>query len=273
MRGSRPGGVVRDLSIPSPGGSIGARFYTPATRRPYPLLVFFHGGGFVWGDLDVHDQTCRVLCHNVECAVLSVDYRLAPEHKFPAAVEDCFAATQWVTTHAATLGIDAGRIAVAGDSAGGTLAAVTALRARDEGGPALCGQLLIYPCTDHYSGNHESMIRNAAGYGLTREMMVWFWEQYLPSAAQADDPLASPLRAASFAGLPSAMVVTAEYDPLCDEGERYAECLGQAGVAVKCRQYAGMIHGFLSLPGLLPEARVAMREASEWLRERFHGRP
>jgi acetyl esterase len=195
---------VRDVLIPRLGGSIGARLYTPAGCGPHPLLMFFHGGGWIWGDLDVCDHNCRVLCRNVCAAVLSVDYRLAPENKFPAAVDDCLGATQWAASQAVGLGIDPKRIAVVGDSGGGTLAAVTALRARDEGGPALCGQLLICPPTDHYSGKHDSFIRYGAGYGATREMGMWFWEQYLSSAAQADDPHASPLRATTLAGLPAA---------------------------------------------------------------------
>lgn len=264
-----PVGAVRDVQIPRLGGSIGARFYVPTGSGPHPLLMFFHGGGWVWGDLDLSDHNCRTLSRNVGCAVLSVDYRLAPENKFPAGVDDCFAATRWAASEAEVLGIDPKRIAVGGESGGGTLATVTALRARDEGGAALCGQLLIYPPTDHYSGKHESFVRYGAGYGATREMGTWFWDQYLSTAAQADDPHASPLRATNLTGLPAALVITAEYDILRDEGERYAERLSQAGVAVKSSRYAATIHGFFSMPGLFPESRAAMKEASEWLKERF----
>jgi acetyl esterase len=231
--------------------------------------MFFHGGGWIWGDLDLPDHTCRTLCRDVRCAVLSVDYRLAPEHKFPAAVDDCFGATQWAASQAAVLGIDPTRIAVGGESGGGTLAAVTALRARDERGAAICGQLLIYPPTDHCSSQHDSWIRYGAGYGLTSEMGMWLWRQYLSNAAEADDPYASPLRATNLAGLPAALVITAEYDILRDEGERYAERLKQAGVPVKHSRYANTIHGFFSIPLLCPGGRAAMKEASEWLKGRF----
>jgi acetyl esterase/lipase len=264
-----PVAAVRNILIPRLGGSIGTRFYTPTGGGPHPLLMFFHGGGWIWGDLDLADHSCRTLCRDVRCAVLSVDYRLAPEHKFPAAVDDCFGATQWAASQAASLGIDPTRIAVGGESGGGTLAAVTALRARHERGAAICGQLLIYPPTDHCSSRHDSWIRYGAGYGLTSEMGMWLWKQYLSNAAEADDPYASPLRATDLAGLPAALVITAEYDILRDEGERYAERLQQAGVAVKRSRYANTIHGFFSMPLLCPGGRAAMKDASEWLRERF----
>jgi acetyl esterase len=231
--------------------------------------MFFHGGGWVWGDLDLSDHNCRTLTRDVACAVLSVDYRLAPENKFPAAVDDALAATQWAASQAASLDIDPKRIAVMGESGGGTLAAVTALRARDEGGPALCGQVLVYPPTDHYSGKHESFNRYGVGYGITREMGIWFWDQYLSRPDQADHPYASPLRATSLVGLPPALVITAEYDILRDEAERYAERLSNAGVAVRSRCYPATIHGFLSMPRLFPQGRTALREASAWLCERF----
>ncbi len=264
-----PAGAIRDLTIPGPDGSLPVRLYSPESKGPHPLLMFFHGGGFVWGNLDAGDRTCRTLCANAECAVLSVDYRLAPESKFPAAVDDCYAATRWAASNAAALGIDATRIAVAGDSAGGAMAAVTALCARDAGEIGICGQLLIYPVTDHYSSNHPSMLLNGKGYGLTSDMMIWFWDEYLESQAHVDDPRVSPLRAASVAGLPPALVISAEFDPLRDEGERYAERLRHAGSAVACTRYTGMIHGFVHLQGLLPEARLAIREASEWLKQQF----
>jgi acetyl esterase len=260
---------VRDILIPRLGGSIAARLYTPTGSGPPPLLIFFHGGGWIWGDLDLSDHTCRTLCCNVPCAILSVDYRLAPENKFPAAIDDCLGATQWAASKGAVLGIDPNRIAVGGESGGGTFAAVTALRMRDEGGAALCGQLLICPPTDHYSGKHDSWIRYGAGYGLTRENGMWFWEQYLSSATQADDPYASPLRAPNLAKLPAALVITAEYDLLRDEGWRFAERLRQAGVAVTHSHYATAIHGFFSMPGLFSEGRAAMNEVSGWLKERF----
>jgi acetyl esterase len=231
--------------------------------------MFFHGGGWIWGDLDVSDHSCRTLCRNVPCAILSVDHRLAPESKFPAAIDDCFDATQWAVSEATVLGFDPSRIAVGGESGGGTFAAVTALRTRDENGAPLCGQLLIYPPTDHYSGQHDSWLRYGAGYGLTRENGMWLWDQYLSSVTQADDPYASPLRAPNLANLPAALVITAEYDILRDEGWRFAERLRQAGVAVRHHHYATAIHGFFSMPGLFPEGRAAMTEASDWLKERF----
>jgi acetyl esterase len=260
---------VRDILIPRLGGSISARFYTPAGSGPHPLLIFFHGGSWIWGDLDLSDHNCRALCRNVRCAVLSVDYWLAPENKFPAAVDDCVGATQWAASQAAVLSVDPKRIAAGGESGGGTLAAATALRTRDGGGAALCGQLLIYPPTDHYSSKHDSWSRYGKGYGLTSEMGMWFWDQYLFSAAQADDPYASPLRATNLACLPAAFVITAEYDVLRDEGERYADRLSEGGVAVKRSRYADTIHGFFSMPVLFPQGRTAMTEASEWLKERF----
>lgn len=256
--------VNRDMQ--GPGGSLGLRIYTPHGAGPFPLMVFFHGSGFVVCSLDTHDGMCRNLCAGSGCVVVSVDYRLAPEHKFPAAPEDCLAATRWAAANAAALGADPGRIVVAGDSAGGNLAAVTALRIRDEGGPRLAGQLLLYPVTDHYDANTPSMSENAEGYGLTRAGMIWFWNHYLSDPAQGADPHASPLRAADLRGLPPALVVTAEYDPLRDEGEYYAERLRQAGVPADLKRWEGMNHGFLFWPGVVDKAGAAMDEACAWVR-------
>ena len=260
--------VNRDMQ--GPGGSLGLRIYTPHGTPhgvgPFPLMVFFHGSGFVVCSLDTHDGMCRNLCAGSGCVVVSVDYRLAPEHKFPAAPEDCLAATRWAAANAAALGADPGRIVVAGDSAGGNLAAVTALRIRDEGGPRLAGQLLLYPVTDHYDSNMPSMSENAEGYGLTRAGMIWFWNHYLSDPAQGADSHASPLRAADLRGLPPALVVTAEYDPLRDEGEYYAERLRQAGVPAELKRWEGMNHGFLFWPGVVDKAGAAMDEACAWVR-------
>jgi acetyl esterase len=257
---------VSDLDMPGPGGSLGLRVYTPLGQGPFPLMVFFHGSGFVVCSLDTHDGMCRNLCAGTGCVVVSVDYRLAPEAKFPAAPDDCLAATRWAVANAATLGADPGRVFVAGDNAGGNLAAVTALRIRDEGGPALLGQLLIYPVTDYYDPGTPSMTENAEGYGLTRAGMIWFWDHYLAQAADAANPHASPLRAADLRGLPPALVVTAEYDPLRDEGEYYADRLRQAGVPTEAKRWDGMNHGFFFWPGVVDRAGAAMDEACAWVR-------
>ena len=232
--------VNRDMQ--GPGGSLPLRIYTPLGDGPFPLMAFFHGSGFVVCSLDTHDGMCRNLCAGTGCVVVSVDYRLAPEAKVPAAADDCLAATRWVFANAAALGGDPGRLFIAGDSAGGNLAAVTALRIRDEGGPPLLGQLLIYPVTDYYEPGTPSMVENAVGYGLTRDGMIWFWDHYLADPSHGADPHASPFRAADLSRLPPALVVTAEYDPLRDEGEYYAERLRQAGVPTEMRRWDGMNH-------------------------------
>jgi acetyl esterase len=256
--------VNRDMQ--GPGGSLGLRVYTPLGEGPFPLMVFFHGSGFVVCDLDTHDGMCRNLCAGTGCVVVSVDYRLAPEAKFPAAPDDCLAATRWAVANAAALGADPGRVFVAGDSAGGNLAAVTALRIRDEGGPALLGQLLIYPVTDYYDPGTPSMVENAEGYGLGRAGMIWFWDHYLTSATDGTHPHASPLRAARLDDLPPALVVTAEFDPLRDEGEYYADRLRQAGVPTEAKRWDGMNHGFFFWPGVVDRAGLAMDEACDWVR-------
>lgn len=258
-----------DRTIPGPAGDLPVRVYTPEGTGPFPLVMFFHGGGFVICNLDTHDGMCRHLCAGGGAVVVSVDYRLAPEHKFPAAPDDCVAATRWAAAHAAELGADPSRIVVAGDSAGGNLAAVVALRLRDEGGPALCGQLLFYPVTDHYQADTASYRENAEGYGLTRDAMIWFWDHYLNGPDDIDHPYASPLRAPSLAGLPPALVISAEYDVLRDEAELYAGRLQDAGVPVQLTRYDGVHHGFASSAGALAKADRAMEEASAWLRERF----
>ena len=258
---------VADRAIPGPGGPLGLRVYTPlGGTGPFPLLVFFHGGGFVVCDLATHDALCRNLCAGAGCVVASVDYRLAPEHRFPAAPDDCLAATRWAAEHAAGLGADAERLAVAGDSAGGTLAAVTALRVRDEGGPRLAGQLLIYPATDLGPSATPSFAEFSEGYGLRADDIPWFWGEYLNDASEALHPHASPLRAPDLRGLPPALVVTAEFDPLRDEAERYGERLRAAGVPTVVSRHAGMVHGFFGLVGLVDKSEAALAEASAWLR-------
>jgi acetyl esterase len=221
------------------------RIYTPEGSGPFPLLVFFHGGGWVIGDLDGHDPLCRRLTNLVDCIVVSVDYRLAPEHPFPAAPRDCFAATQWVAQNAAQLQGDPARIAVGGDSAGGNLAAVVAQLARDQGGPALVFQALIYPATDLRMST-ASIEENGKDYLLTKEDMIWFMQHYMKNEEDKSNPLASPLLAANLSNLPPALVITAEYDPLRDEDEQYGERLKEAGVPVQISRYDGAIHGFVS---------------------------
>ncbi|MGE0416393.1 MAG: alpha/beta hydrolase [Acetobacteraceae bacterium] len=255
--------VNRDMQ--GPGGSLALRIYTPQGEGPFPLMVFFHGSGFVVCSLDTHDGMCRNLCAGASCVVVSVDYRLAPEAKFPAAPEDCLAATRWVAMNAGALNGDPSRIVVAGDSAGGNLAAVTALRIRDEGGPPLVGQLLIYPVTDYHDPGTPSMAENAEGYGLTRKGMEWFWNHYLSDPSQAAHPHACPIKANDLGGLPPAYVITAEFDPLRDEAEYYADALSRAGVPTKMRRWDGMNHGFFFFPGLVDKASAAIDDSCVWL--------
>ena len=261
--------AVRERAIDGPGGALRLRIYTPRGTGPFPLLVFFHGSGFVLCSLDTHDGMCRNLCAGAGCVVVSVDYRLAPEHKFPAGLNDCLSATRWAAAHASELGADPKRVAVAGDSAGGNMAAATALRVRDEGGPALCGQFLLYPVTDYYLPGTASYVENAEGYGLTRDTMKWFWDHYLTDPSEGGHPHAAPLRAPSLSDLPPALVVTAEYDPLRDEGELYAQRLRAAGVRAVLSRYDGVNHGFMFWVGVVDKAGAAMDESCAWLRAVF----
>jgi acetyl esterase len=260
---------VQPLAIPSPTGSIPARIYTPTKLRNAdgfaPGLVFFHGGGWVIGDLDSHDVVCRKLADEGQLIVISVDYRLAPEHKFPAAVDDAITATKWIAANAGQLGIDPTRLSVGGDSAGGNLAAVVAIAARDGDGPAIAGQVLIYPATD-FAMTHASHREPETSILLTHSVILWFRDHYLNGAADAGDWRASPARARTLAGLPPAYVLTAGADPLRDEGDEYANRLRQAGVAVTYRSFPGQFHGFFTMGKLLPQANVAASEIGAWLR-------
>jgi acetyl esterase len=259
---------VADRTLPGPAGEIPVRVYRPSDEPALPVLIFFHGGGWVIGSLDTHDNTCRALANAAGCIVVSVDYRLAPEHTFPAAVDDAFAATRWAAEHAADIGGDPARVAVGCDSAGGNLTAVVALLARDAGDLSLRFQLLVYPVTDH-EFDSKSMRENATGYFLERDSMRWFYRHYLTGEADADDWRASPLRAGDLAGLPPAFVITAEYDPLRDQGEAYARRLGDAGVPVELRRYDGVFHGFFGMGDLMEPAREAFDAAAKALRAAF----
>jgi acetyl esterase len=260
---------VDELAIPASHGAIPARLCVPKCLRKHdelsPALVFFHGGGWVIGNLDTHDVACRKLADEGELIVISVDYRLAPEHKFPAAVDDAIAATKWVAANAGQFGIDARRLCVGGDSAGGNLAAVVAIAARDGNGPAIAGQVLIYPAVD-LAMSHPSHREPETSVLLTHTVIPWFRNHYLNSAADTHDWRASPARATSLAGLPPAYVLTAGADPLRDEGYEYAERLKQAGVPVAYRHFPGQFHGFFTMGKLLQQANVAASEIGAWLK-------
>jgi acetyl esterase len=261
---------VAPLSIPAPHGAIPARIYVPKQSRQQdglsPALVFFHGGGWVIGDLDSHDVVCRQLAVEGALIVISVDYRLAPEHKFPAAADDAIAATKWIAANARALGIDTARLSIGGDSAGGNLTAVVALAARDGNGPTIAGQVLIYPATD-FAMTHGSHGEPETSVLLTHSVIHWFRDHYLNGAADIHDWRASPARATNLAGLPPAYVLTAGADPLRDEGDEYAERLKQAGVPVTYKHYPGQFHGFVTMGKLLQQANVAVSEIGAWLKE------
>lgn len=260
---------AKPLSIPAPHGAIPARIYTPKTLRKTnglaPCLVFYHGGGWVIGDLDSHDVVCRKLAHEGELIVISIDYRLAPEHKFPAAVDDAITAVKWVASNAKDLDIDAGRLMVGGDSAGGNLAAVVALAARDANGPKIAGQVLIYPATD-FAMKHPSHSEPETSILLTHSVIKWFCNHYLSGPADIDNWQASPARAKTLADLPPAYVLTAGGDPLRDEGDEYAGRLKEAGVPVTYKHFPGQFHGFFTMGKLLPQANVAASDIATWMK-------
>jgi len=259
---------VEAVEIPGPAGAIGARLYVPQApaQEPPALLVYYHGGGWVIGDLDTHDNPCRFLAAHSGACVLSVDYRLAPEHPFPAAVDDAWAAYEWAVANAAGLSVDPARIGVGGDSAGANLAAVVCLLARDEGAPSPAMQLLIYPVTQI---GEETLSRQLfrEGFLLTRRSMDFFEEQYLPRAEDHRDPRVSILHADDLGGLSPAYIAIAGFDPLRDEGELYAQRLREAGVPVALRRHPGLVHTFANLPAICPSARSAMLEAAGALRQ------
>lgn len=259
---------VRNLQVRGAAGPLNVRVYTPAAQsQVLPLTVFFHGSGFCCLDLDTHDEICRRLALGSGSVVASVDYRLAPEHPFPAGPDDCLAATRALAAMAADLGTDVSTLSLAGDSAGACLAAVTALRLRDEGGPQARGLVLWYPVTDHPSAGWSSYQRYAQGYGLSAQGMAWFWSHYLPDAAQAGHPHVSPLRAPDLHGMPATWLMTAEYDVLCDEGMAFAQRLEQADVPVQAHCALGLNHGFLKHAARLPQAGDGMASACAWLRK------
>ncbi len=260
---------VEDRHVAGADGQIGGRVYTPEGSPPMGVLVYFHGGGWVLGDLESHDPVCRALANGAGCVVVSIDYRLAPEHVFPAGAEDCYAGTKWVAENAAALGADASRMAVGGDSAGGNLAAVVSMMARDRGGPKLNFQLLLYPVTDCALDTPSHKEFAADGYVLSRADMEWFWKNYLDPGVEKNNPYACPLRAKNLKGLPPALVLTASHDPLRDEGERFAERLIAAGINVTCTRYEGVTHAFVSFADALDKGKEGLRQAADALKAAF----
>jgi acetyl esterase len=270
---AEPVAEVAELAATGPAGPIPLRLYRgqgTAQGSLEPALIYLHGGGWVIGDLESHDQVCRALANAASCIVVAIDYRLAPEHKFPAAAEDAIAAVAWIAANAGQLGIDAARLAIGGDSAGGNLAAVAAIDARDRGGPRIALQFLVYPATD-MSRDWPSAERHAEQLPLTRAAMRWFIAHYLHSPADKADWRASPLRAASLKDLPPTLIVTAGFDPLCDEGQAYAEALSRAGVPVVHELFAGQVHGFLTMGRIVADCQRLIAMAAVALRRAFAG--
>ncbi|MBM83283.1 MAG: lipase [Planctomycetaceae bacterium] len=264
-------GRTEDRSIEGPHGEFSVRVYWPKSNdenETFPAFVYIHGGGWVIGNVEGYDGLCRLICRETRCVVVSVEYHLAPEYRFPVAPEDCYTAVSWVVENAADLNVRDSQIAVGGDSAGGNLTAAVTLMAKDRGGPDICYQVLVYPITD-YSVDTDSYRRNGEGYFLTTDVMQWFWEQYLEGESQAYEPIASPLRTADLSGLPPAMVLTAEYDPLRDEGIAYGKRLEEAGVAVSYVEELGMIHGYLRRIDVFQRATESAMKIAERLRAAF----
>jgi len=258
---------VANLKITGPGGELPLRLYRPTSERPLPALLYFFGGGWVLGTIDTADGVSRSLANSSGALVVVVGYRLAPEHRFPAAIDDCYATVRWVAEHADEIDVDPARLAVGGDSAGGNLAAGVALRARADG-PALVGQLLVYPNTDQLADD-QSMRAADDPFLFNRHSVAWYSQHYLTNPGDAANPLASPLRAESLAGLPPALIITAEYDPLRDQGEAYARRLADEGVQVELSRYPGMAHGFFTMAGTVDASRAAITQAASRLRTWF----
>jgi acetyl esterase len=261
--------TITDLLITGPAGDIPLRIYTPNGESPFPVLIYLHPGGWIFGNIEASDPVCRALAKQTPCIVVSVGYRLAPEHKFPAAPEDCYAAIEWVAAHAHEIKGDPKRIAVGGDSAGGNLTAAVTLMARDRHGPKLCFQVIIYGETDYYKPGTASYTTYADGYGLTRDDMIWFWEQYLAHREDATHPYAAPLRATDLSKLPPALIITAEYDPVRDEAEHYAQRLQKSGVQVQLSRYNGMIHSFFRMFAVFDQSKLALKEVTTALATAF----
>ena len=283
-----PVASIEDIRMPGPRGSIGCRIYAPVRGESLPALLYLHGGGWVLGDLDTHDSVCRALARRAGCVVLSLDYGLAPEHRYPTQVQDAYAGLRWLDEHAKELGVDRERIAVmgesaggglaadpnrlavGGDSSGGNLAAVLARWVRDRNGPPIAAQVLIYPVTN-FDLDTPSYRTAGAGFGLTRESMSWYWEQYLTDPGDGASPDASPLRARDFGDLAPALVITCELDPLASEGSAYAAALGAAGVPVEHIHEAGMIHGYIRMAGVIGRAQKSWDDCARFLRRELQG--
>ena len=259
---------VEDREIPGPAGILKVRVYRPSDDDGLPMLLGIHGGGWVLGDVITEDASMRGLVNGARCVAISVEYRLSPEARFPEPLDDCYAALEWMVDHASELGGDASKVAVSGTSAGGNLAAAVALKARDEGGPDICHQVMFTPVTDR-DFTTESYRTRGEDYFLTRDSMEWFWDHYIGPDGDPQNPLASVLRAPDLSGLPDATIFTAEYDPLRDEGESYGAALSAAGVDTVCTRYDGMIHGFNLQPAKFSDGRKALNEASARLRASF----
>ncbi len=261
-------GTVRDVTIPVDGATIGARVYAPESEGPHPVVVFFHGGGWVICNLETHDNLARTISRDADAIVVSVDYRMGPEHRFPIAVQDCFTATKWVAENASSLGADAGRLAVCGDSAGGNLSAVVSQIARDQGGPTIAYAALIYPAVD-MTAKGGSLDENATGYFLETDEMEWFMSHYL-TESERSDVRASPLLNRNLADLPPCFIATCEYDPLRDEGEAYADALRASGVQVASKRYGGLIHAIANMTGVLDGGRQLVADVSAHLHDALH---